>query len=119
MEKAINSVINQTFKKWHLYIIDDNSNDNSKLIIDKFKSINNITIINLEKNRRTRIFCRNYVINKTSSKYISFLDSDDYWSENKLKDQIEFMENNNYGLTYSDYVPFTEKNRQSNLSKKK
>ena len=27
LEKAINSVINQTFKKWHLYIIDDNSND--------------------------------------------------------------------------------------------
>ena len=36
LEKAINSVINQTFKRWHLYIIDDNSNDISKIIIDKF-----------------------------------------------------------------------------------
>ena len=53
LEKAINSVINQTFKRWHLYIIDDNSNDISKIIIDKFKSIKNITIINL--NRRPRI----------------------------------------------------------------
>ena len=31
LENAINSVINQTFKKRHLYIIDDNSNDNSKV----------------------------------------------------------------------------------------
>ena len=36
LEKAINSVIDQTFKSWHLYIIDDNSNDISKKIIDKF-----------------------------------------------------------------------------------
>ena len=40
LEKAINSVINQTFKKWHLYIIDDNSNDISKIIMYKFKAIN-------------------------------------------------------------------------------
>ena len=70
LEKAINSVINQTFKRWHLYIIDDNSNDTSKIIIDKFKSIKNITIINLKKTEGPG-FCRNYVINKTSSKYIS------------------------------------------------
>ena len=79
LENAINSVINQTFKKWHLYIIDDNSNDNSKLIINKFNSMDNITVINLDKKEGPG-FCRNYVINKTSSKYIAFLDSDDYWS---------------------------------------
>ncbi len=117
LEKAVNSVINQTFKKWHLYIIDDNSSDISKTIMGKFKSVNNITIINLEKTEGPG-FCRNYIINKTSSKYISFLDSDDYWNQNKLKEQIEFMEKNNYGLTYSDYIPFTEKNGNVSLKKK-
>ena len=117
LENAINSVINQTFKKWHLYIIDDNSNDNSKSIINKFNSIDNISIINLDKKEGPG-FCRNHVINKTSSKYIAFLDSDDYWSENKLKDQIDFMEKNNYQFTYSDYVPFTEKNSQKSFKKK-
>ena len=28
--KAVNSVIGQSYKNWKLYIIDDNSNDNSK-----------------------------------------------------------------------------------------
>ena len=36
LEEAINSVVNQTYKNWHLYIIDDNSTDNSKSIIEKF-----------------------------------------------------------------------------------
>ena len=117
LEKAINSVIDQTFKSWHLYIIDDNSNDISKTIIDKFKSIQNITIINLKKTQGPG-FCRNYVINQTSSKYISFLDSDDYWIKDKLKEQIEFMENNNYGFSYSDYIPFTEKNGNQSFKKK-
>ena len=117
LEKAINSVIDQTFKSWHLYIIDDNSNDISKTIIDKFKSIQNITIINLKKTQGPG-FCRNYVINQTSSKYISFLDSDDYWIKDKLKEQIEFMENNNYGFSYSDYIPFTERNGNQSFKKK-
>ena len=36
LEEAINSVITQTYENWHLYIIDDHSNDSSLKIIDKF-----------------------------------------------------------------------------------
>ena len=38
IEECINSVINQTYKNWHLYLIDDHSTDNSLEIIDKFKN---------------------------------------------------------------------------------
>ena len=38
LEEAINSVFTQTYKNWHLYIIDDNSSDNSEKIIDKFSN---------------------------------------------------------------------------------
>ena len=34
--KAVNSVLDQSYENWKLYIIDDNSNDNSKKIIKKF-----------------------------------------------------------------------------------
>ena len=33
LEEAINSVIGQSFKNWHMYIIDDHSIDNSWSII--------------------------------------------------------------------------------------
>ena len=38
IEDAINSVISQTYKNWHLYIIDDSSTDNSHEVINKFSN---------------------------------------------------------------------------------
>ncbi len=35
--KAIKSVLNQSFRNWKLYIIDDASNDDSVKILKKFK----------------------------------------------------------------------------------
>ena len=37
ISEAIDSVINQTYKNWKLYIIDDNSTDNSKKILQRYK----------------------------------------------------------------------------------
>ena len=36
LEEAVNSVISQEYNNWHLYIVDDNSDDNSKKILKKF-----------------------------------------------------------------------------------
>ena len=49
IEECINSVLNQSYKNWQLYFIDDNSTDNSREIISKFKNFRNIKIFNLEK----------------------------------------------------------------------
>jgi len=113
LEEAINSVITQTYKNWHLYIIDDNSSDNSEEIIDKFSNLKNVTIIKLQKNKGPS-FCRNYAMRISKSKYISFIDSDDSWLNDKLEKQIYFMEKYNLSFTYTDYIPFFE-----NFGKKK
>ena len=107
LEEAINSVITQTYKNWHLYIIDDNSSDNSEEIIDKFSNLKNVTIIKLQKNKGPS-FCRNYAMRISKSKYISFIDSDDSWLSDKLEKQIYFMEKNNLSFTCTDYMPFFE-----------
>ena len=116
IEKSINSVIAQTYYNWKLFIIDDNSDDNSKKIINNFKN-NKIEIISLKKNKGVA-FCRNLAIRCSNSKYIAFIDSDDYWSANKLKEQINFMEKFNCALSYTDYTPFFEK-RDKKFFKKK
>ena len=41
IEECINSVLNQSYKNWQLYFIDDNSTDNSREIISKFKNYRN------------------------------------------------------------------------------
>ena len=117
LEKTINSVITQTYKNWHLYIIDDNSTDNSVEVINKFSSLKNITIAKLHKNKGPA-FCRNYGMRISQSKYIAFIDSDDGWTKSKLERQISFMEKNNFNFTYTDYTPFFEINGKKNFKKK-
>ena len=70
-------------------------------------------------------FCRNLGMRISNSKYISFLDSDDYWELNKLEKQIYFMETFNYDFTYTDYLDefnlteleYTEKDTKIKVSK--
>lgn len=109
LEETINSVLKQNFNNWKLFIIDNGSTDNSKKIIEKFSSNKKIKIIYLKRNMRVS-FSRNLGMRLSNSKYISFIDADDVWSPNKLRDQINFMEKNNYSFTYTDYTPFFSKN---------
>jgi len=117
LEEAINSVLKQTYKNWHMYIIDDHSNDNSWSVIKGFSHLNNITDIRLSKNMGPS-FCRNYAMRISKSKYISFIDSDDTWENFKLEKQINFMEKNNLYFTYTDYIPFFEINDKKIYKKK-
>lgn len=107
LKDCISSVLKQTYKNWFLYIIDDCSTDNSLEILESFKKIDNIKIIKLNKNMGPS-FCRNLGIRISRSKYISFLDSDDYWTEDKLYEQINFMIKNKYTFTYTDYITIFE-----------
>ena len=116
LKEAINSVLDQTYKKWHLFIIDDYSSDNSIDIIDKFKSVKNLTVIKLKKNKGPS-FCRNYAMRLSKAKYISFIDSDDSWLVDKLEKQINFMEKNNLNFTYTDYTSFFENNGEKKTKK--
>ena len=105
--EAIKSVLSQTYKNWVLYIVDDKSSDNSWRIIENTSNLKNIIKIKLKKNMGPS-FCRNYAMRISKSKYISFIDSDDIWDKNKLERQINFMEENNFNFTYTDYVPFLQ-----------
>lgn len=116
LNQCIDSVINQTFHDWFLFIIDDCSSDHSREILSNYSENKKIKIFRLKKNKGPS-FCRNLGIRFSSSKYIAFLDADDYWQQEKLMDQINFMENNNYSFTYSDYFTFRE-NNEKNISNK-
>ena len=117
LEESINSSIKQTYKNWHMYIIDDHSTDNSWSIIKKFSNLNNLTQIRLDKNMGPS-FCRNYAMRISKSKYISYIDSDDIWKTDKLERQINFMETNNLYFTYTDYTPFFQINEKKKIQTK-
>ena len=107
IDECILSILNQSFLNWKLYIIDDCSTDNS-LKKNKYKDYKKIQILKLKKNKGPS-FCRNLGMRLSKNSYISFIDSDDYWTKDKLKNQLEFMKISNYGFTFTDYVPFSDK----------
>lgn len=103
--KAVESVVNQTYTNWELIIVNDCSDDDTNIILEKYINDNNenrIKIINNSKNMGAAA-SRNKAIEKANGRWIAFLDSDDSWEEKKIEEQIKFMVDNNYHFTYTNY----------------
>ncbi len=111
IDKTIQSVLNQNFTNWRLIIIDDFSNIDTRKKIKKYEKLKKIKIYWLKKNRGAA-YCRNFAINKSKSKYLAFIDSDDIWKKNKLKLQLKYMKKNNYDFTYTYYETFGIKSKK-------
>lgn len=101
---TIKSVINQSYYNWELIIVDDNSTDNTKEIIENMiASCNNkIIYFKFDKNRGAAE-ARNKAIHMAKGRFIAFLDSDDIWVKDKLKIQVDYMKKNNIHFSFSDY----------------
>lgn len=101
IKDSIESVLSQSYNNWELIIIDDCSNDNTVNVIKSFNDKRIKLFIN-EKNSGAAI-SRNRALRESNGKWISFLDSDDVWMPNKLEEQLNFMVENNYSFSFTDY----------------
>lgn len=90
LEKAVNSVLYQSYRNFELFVIDDGSRDNTPEIVKKYKE--KIFYVYIKNSGVSK--ARNTGIKLSRGKYISFLDSDDYWKPEKLEKQVKYMENN-------------------------
>jgi teichuronic acid biosynthesis glycosyltransferase TuaG len=102
--ETLNSVINQTYKKFEILIFDDCSTDNTVEIISVFflnYSIENL-IFTSPTNTGGPATGRNWGINNAKGKYICFLDADDVWMNEKLEKQIKIIEDKNIDVVSSN-----------------
>ena len=92
IEKAIQSVLNQTYQDFEIIIIDDGSKDDTKKIIRGFQEKDNrIKYIRFEENKGAAA-ARNAGIKMSKGEYITFQDSDDEWLPEKLEKQMKIIE---------------------------
>lgn len=100
LEKCLDSLINQTKKELEFILINDGSTDNSEEIIKKYKDKR----IKYFKNENRGIGkTRNFGIEKSSGKYLMFLDSDDYLETNACEVLYEKVEKESLDLLVFDY----------------
>ena len=99
---SLKSVINQTYKNWELIFWDNCSSDKSAEI---FKNFSDKRFKYFYSSEFTTLYkARNRAISKANGQYISFLDTDDIWMNNKLEFQINKFKDQNVGLVYSNCI---------------
>lgn len=104
LQSAIMSVLNQTFRDFEIVVVDDASKDHTA---DVVRGINDkrIRYIRHPVNQR-EAGAKNTGLLSSSGEYIAFLDDDDEWLPEKLRLQIELLENSpaKIGGVYSGYM---------------
>ena len=114
LKRAINSLFFQTILPDEIVIVDDGS----KLLYDcVLKDLNTVNPgINIKYKKYDQCLgaaeARNIGAGLTSGEILMFLDDDDYWEKDKIKNQlVTFINNPEIGLVYSAKIAVDEKGR--------
>tara|TARA_B100001057_G_scaffold392594_1_gene401246 strand:- start:251 stop:1057 length:807 start_codon:yes stop_codon:yes gene_type:complete len=123
LNRSIQSLLGQKYKKWELIFWDNCSKDDSK---KKIKGIKDERIKYFYSSTFHSLYhSRNLAIARAKGDYICFLDVDDEWKSNKLIKQIEKMNYRNFDIIFSNYSvkdklkkKFIKKVRKKNIDNK-
>ena len=100
LSEAIESCLNQSYKKFNIIVVDDNSSQDVEGVVSKYK---NIKYIKNSKNMGPS-YSRNVGIESSNAELISLLDADDVWDRDKLINSVnEFKKDKSIGMTCGNY----------------
>ncbi len=107
IKATLNSIRRQSYSNFECLLINDSSTDDSLKVVNNF----------IETDKRFKVFqqkkkgvvsARNLGIEKSNCRFITFIDSDDLWHHDFLKESLAFRSKYSYPLpiTHSSYVRF-------------
>ena len=94
LDKCINSIINQTYKKLEIILIDDGSTDSCKIICDNYKKLDDRIIV-VHKSNGGLSSARNAGLDIAKGELIGFVDGDDYIELTMYEKMKKCMDKNN------------------------
>lgn len=101
--RAIQSILNQTYTKWELIIVDDGSTDSTQQIVQSIGD-QRIAYIKNEQNMGAAA-SRNHGVKLAHYDYLAFQDSDDVWIVDKLEKQVDYLSKHaELDMVYSSFV---------------
>lgn len=103
LQRCLDSILNQTFSDFEVILVDDGSTDSSPEICDRYS----------KQDKRVRVFhtnhqgvgaVRNFCLDQVNpaSKYVTFVDSDD-WISSEMHEQLIDEAEKGYQLVYCDF----------------
>ncbi len=110
LPEAIDSILNQTFTDWELILCDDGSVDSTFDVAQKYKEQypDKIVLLKNEKNQGLNATL-NHCLKFASGKYIARMDGDDISFPDRLKLEVETLENEkNISIVSCDMSHFDE-----------
>lgn len=109
---AIESILNQTYNKFELIIVDDCSRDGTADIIKKYAKRDKRIIFLQNKKNLKLSKTLNYGIEMAKGKYIARMDADDYSYHDRLEKQVSYFERHpTVGILGGSMEMFTTENK--------
>lgn len=108
LDQALQSVLGQTFQAWELLVVDDCSQDNSVALLQRYASQDSRIKVFPQKSNNGPATSRNIGIEEAQGRYITFLDSDDFWEPEFLASSLKFLEERKIEFCFASYHRITE-----------
>jgi glycosyltransferase involved in cell wall biosynthesis len=107
VERAIRSVLAQTWRDFELLVVDDGSTDGTRAVLEQFRD--SITI--LEQPHAGAYAARNLALRHARGEAIAFIDSDDAWLPERLALQVPLLQRAEVGLVFGNANAVPERRR--------
>ena len=101
LERAIDSVLGQTYRAREVIVVDDGSTDGTTLLLEQYGQ--RVTALTQGTTRGVSA-ARNSGVRASRGEYLCFLDSDDEWMPKKLEAQWECQAHGDYALVHTDEI---------------
>ena len=117
LEECVESILSQTMNDYEMILVDDGSPDSCPAICDRFAEEYPDKIRVIHKENGGLASARNAGLEVATGDYIFFVDSDDYLSEDRVKELYEKAVEFDADILQTSYFTLNEENGEENIVK--